>query len=763
MAIEKVLEFKLKGKEAAKELERINDILEEQEDITIKLQLEQQKLEQQLKNTPKNALAAQKDLRDELDHVKDSLKDQSLSVKELKLEQKGLKKQTTELVNEQKQGIDVVNQLASITDKYTGGAVSKFQSFRKGQGGIIKGFKSMKLAIASTGIGLLIVAIGSLATAFKSSEEGQNTFNKIMGVIGAVTSQFRDVIANLGEKIISAFQNPKKAIQDFVTLIKENIVNRFTGLLELIPQLGKAIGLLFKGEFKEAGTVAANAAAKVTLGVDDIVGKLDKATEATGRFIEKTKESARIAARIADDRAKADKLERDLIVERAKADRERADLLEKSANRERFTAAERIAFLREAARVDEEITNKEIEAAQIRLETKQAENNLSKSTKEDKDEEAKLEAELINLQTARLRKQKEVTGQIGALVEQENARKKAAADQDKKTDEERTKAAQDKIDADTALEIKRKQFDAQRIQDEVLKLEALKALDLEEQELHRQKLQRVIELAAVDSQARIDAQIALDAFNEEARQKNIETDEAIKGKEIELKDKEQTDRQEAFDQKVADAEAERELDKQKIRNKGKVVDALSQFAGAETGIGKALLIAKQALALQETLMDVKRITFKGTKAVAEAGVDAAQNVSESSKIGFPQNLITIAAAIGQGVGIISSVKKAVSKTGAATGGAGASTPSIPTPALPPSRPPSFNIVGSTGTNQLAEVINSQTGQQTAAIDRQTQTQTEAISSQVEQSSQPIKAYVVGSEVSGQQELDRKTTDEAKLT
>ena len=40
---------------------------------------------------------------------------------------------------------------------------------------------------------------------------------------------------------------------NFVDLIKENIINRFEGLLELIPQLGKAINALFKGNFSEAG------------------------------------------------------------------------------------------------------------------------------------------------------------------------------------------------------------------------------------------------------------------------------------------------------------------------------------------------------------------------------------------------------------------------------------------------------------------------------------------------------------------------------
>ena len=135
-------------------------------------------------------------------------------------------------------------------------------------------------------------------------------------------------------------------------------------------------------------------------------------------------------------------------------------------------------------------------------------------------------------------------------------------------------------------------------------------------------------------------------------------------------------------------------------------------------------------------MDLKRITFKGAEAVGQAGVSAAQNVAESSKIGFPQNIITIAAAIGQGIGIIKSVKSAVAKTKAkATGGGstGVSTPSAATP----SQPPQFNIVGAGGTNQLAEAIGSQ-------------------------EKQPVKAYVVSNDVTTAQSMDRNIVEGASI-
>ena len=192
--------------------------------------------------------------------------------------------------------------------------------------------------------------------------------------------------------------------------------------------------------------------------------------------------------------------------------------------------------------------------------------------------------------------------------------------------------------------------------------------------------------------------------------------------------------------KQAIADQDRALEKQKIKNKLMVLNAISQFADAESGIGKSLLIVKQGLALKETIMDLKRITFKGIEAVGSAGVSTAQNVAESSKIGFPQNIITIAGAIAQGVGIIRSVKKAVSKTKAsASASASASVPSISSPSAPAAAPqsPVFNIVGASQTSQLANVINAQ-------------------------EKQPLQAYVVSQDITTSQSLNRAIKDTATI-
>ena len=166
---------------------------------------------------------------------------------------KDLQSGVKDVGDETKKSSGEMGAFGSVADKASGGAVTAF----KGLGAVVKGsikqFGVLRLAVAATGIGALVLAITAVGKAFTSSEEGQNKFAKIMAVIGALTGNLTTLLSDLGEKIIWVFENPKEALNEFIDLVKTNLINRFEGFLELIPQLGKAINLLFKGQFSEAG------------------------------------------------------------------------------------------------------------------------------------------------------------------------------------------------------------------------------------------------------------------------------------------------------------------------------------------------------------------------------------------------------------------------------------------------------------------------------------------------------------------------------
>lgn len=422
-------------------------------------------------------------------------------------------------------------------DGVTGGLNSKFGAFKSGLSSVAAGFKTVGGAIALSGIGLLVITLAALKAAFTRSEEGQNKFAKIMGIIGAVTGQFLDLLADLGEKIIGVFENPQQSIKAFANLIKQNIVNRFQGLLELVPKIGQAISLVFKGEFTEAGKVAVDAIGKVTLGMNSVTDSISNATEAIKGFVAETSKEAAAAARIADLRAKADKVERGLIVARAKADRDREALKEKAIDSEKYTLAERIKFLEQASALEIKITNQEIYAASLRLKAKQAENALGKSTKEDLIEEADLKAKIIQLEQARLAKQTEVTGQVIALRQSEKdleakiaaeaeARRLKKLEDDAKAeekrladlakDEELRRAEEDRQIELDALEIERKAMKGEdTLALELALLERKRLQDISAADIAASEIQAINEKAAIEkdklNKASLEAERARDA------------------------------------------------------------------------------------------------------------------------------------------------------------------------------------------------------------------------------------------------------------
>ena len=349
---------------------------------------------------------------------------------------------------------DSSDNLGASVDQMTGGALSNFKKFTGGLKTIALGFKGIGGAIAASGIGLIVVTIAAVTAAFKSTEAGQNKFSKLMGMIGAVTGVVIDRVAEFGSLVIDVFTKPKQVLKDFRDAIKEYVTDQIALVTDGLGLLGSAIKKAFSGDFSGALEDAGAGMKKLLVETSPVYQAVNALASATKGLVKEMTEEAKIAGIIADQRAKSDKLDRQIIVDRAIANRERAKLLEQAIDKEKFSAKERIEFLKEAGRIEDEITQKEIEAAALRLQAKQAENALGGSTKEDLEEEANLKANLINLETAKLTKAKEVTSQIIALNLEEAARlkaiddeKKAKEDDDLLKEEERIKKEGELFDA----------------------------------------------------------------------------------------------------------------------------------------------------------------------------------------------------------------------------------------------------------------------------------------------------------------------------
>ncbi len=591
----------------------------------------------------------------------------------------------------------------------TGGAVGRFNALKTNVLGVVKSFKSLRVAIIASGIGALVLAVVALGQAFTRSEAGQNKFAKLMGVIGSIINNLLDVLADLGEALIKAFEDPQQAIKDFGNLIKENISNRLEGLAELIPALGKAIKLLFSGEFAEAGKVAANATGKVVLGVENVVEKTQAAINKTKEFVKELEEEARIAAKIADDRAEADKIERKNTVERAKADREIADLRFKAEQRDKFSVSERIKFLEEASALEEEITNQEIEAARLRFEAKKLENSLSKSTKEDLDEQAQLEAQLIGLNTSKLRLQKRLQTSLTTFrneekAEREAARKAEADAQKLKEDLRKKNEKEEQIARD-----KKKAADEKAEQEELKRKE--QQWNLLQKITNTAQEQELLELA-------------------QQYDKKFELAEGNAELEKALREKQQEDLT-AIDKKYSEQRAKNESEATQ-KSQQERLDAFEQAAQTTMNALIAINELTQAFAKEDEASQKKAFEVNKAIGIANAIINTSVGVSKAlASAPPPLNFINAAIVTAAGVAQVKNIQKTqfdsssfdTTSPSTSTGGAATS----------PTQPPSFNVVGQSGFNQVAGAL----GQQ-----------------------QPVQAFVVSGDVTTAQQLQNNTITQA---
>jgi hypothetical protein len=600
--------------------------------------------------------------------------------------------------------------ITEIADKATGGLIGKFRGLTGTLTTVTGGFKTMRLAIIATGIGALVVIVGSLIAAFNSSEAGQNKFAKLMGVIGSVVGNVMDVVSDFGELIIGIFSGDSKAIKSitsFGTKIYDVLGLPIKNIITIVQSLGSAITELASGNITGALDALKDGAEGVKQNFAEANEVIIDSKNALVNFGKEAIADAKLSQEISDMRAKATIQERELLIERAIADRDTAQLNEDAINKEKFNAKQRGEFLRQAQDIQEKITNKEIEVAKLRADAYAKENSLSKSNIEASDLEAQAAAKVIELETRRLSRNKEIVSQLQGI----NAEEKAIADA-------KYKEAKDASDA--LLKIK---------QDEILaeqKIKEEQAIQDAKTELQRQESIDAIRLSYTQKLEDLEDETELQKIERQQERAILEL-ERLGANELEktellifytnLKENEKTKiEKENADARIEIAELEAQAKSDALNSYGEALGSIGGLIGESTGVGKVA-------------------------AVASAGIStylSAQKAYESQLI-IPTPDAPIRAALAAGVAVASglaNVKKILSvKVPKGGGGASGSAPSL---SAPSASAPSFNLVGAQGLdNQIATGLGTQP-------------------------KQPIRAYVVGSEITTQQSLDRNILQNASL-
>ena len=575
----------------------------------------------------------------------------------------------SEAVKKAEGRVSDLNKKATAFKDFPGpiGALAKtFGDVQMAVGRAITAFTTLRGVLIATGIGALVAAFGLLLAYFRSTEEGAQRLRVIMAVLGAVTDQLRDVAVRLGERLFNAFSDPKQALIEFGDLIRQNIVNRIEGMMELLPALGKAIKLALAGEFSAAGKVATDAVAKVTLGVEDFTDKVGDAAKAVGEFAKQVAASANEGAELENALNRVLVAERALRVERAESNKVIAELRNRSKDLN-LSLEERIEALTRATEIEENLLQRELENERERLRIMEAKAAMASSDEATLNALAEQQIRVANIEEQSLTSRRRIITEIASM-------RAAAAAEEKRIAEEAEKERIEREQKETEYQQQLREARAQVIADE----EA-----------------RELELATVKFEQRL-ARVAEEFGAETELYKLLEEERGMALAEIRAKwDEKRAETQKK--QREDELNAERKFAEARLSVANSVASGLSSIASMIQGESEGAVAARKILALAQVAIDTATAISAGVAGATTAASATGPGAFVATPVFIASTIATVLGAIGQATAILSSVPG---------GGGGpnipSSAPSVSAPSIPPVSTNTFQT-GDTTQSELAPV------------------------------------------------------------
>ena len=512
------------------------------------------------------------------------------------------------------------------------------------------GLKGIGKAYKAAGIGLIVSAFGLLFAAFKENQAVVDKFNVVMQTIASVGKQVGDVIAGVYKNVSQSTENfdalgkVLKGVLDIALVpvrvafqtIKGAIIgaqlaweqswlggNDDARIAELKSQLDE-VGQEFiniKDDVVDASSSIAN----------NFTEAVSEATSIAGDVIEGVKE---ISIEAAYENAEANiQLKKSADIARA-ANQGLIEDYDRQAEQQRQIRDNDLINIEDRIKANELLKQKLEEQEKLMLENVKAIQDAAQAqfdlTGKDEDYIALLEAK---------NEVKAVEAQIEGFMSEQESNRVALQ-------KEKIELAQSETDATAERQIAERNFNAEMMENDVLRLQAQQSNAIKEKELEEKRLKDKRDSYQAGTQAFQDAQNELDAYSEESARNQVKI--------------------------------QKDLDKAKETQMTQTLGNLATIVGKNSKFGKAIAIV-QAI----------RDTYAGAnKALAQGGI-----------FGFIGAAAVTAAGIAN-VKAITSTPDPTPPSGVSVGG-GSSIP--PTP----STPPAFNIVGQGETSQLADAIGSQ--------------------------------------------------------
>jgi transposase-like protein len=585
---------------------------------------------------------------------------------ELEVETKQAEKNVDDLTG----GIKNLTKAVEQGNEQTAAGLKSIEETSKSTG---EGVKGIGNAIKAAGIGLFLIALESMKELFM---QNQQVADAVSGAFEGLALVFNDVFGFVTGGV--------ESVQKLGDAFDKYFGKPIQTATQAFEKFGDAFSKIFGGDFSGA----LESAKEGFSGLGDAIsqtgdGFVEAATD-VAEYVVDIKDAAVANVQLAKAAEKAEVINAGLL---EKYDRQ-AEQQRQIRDEERNSITERIAANEKLGKLLEEQNKVMLENANIVL--KAAEVAFARN--------GSLENE-IALITAK----NEVMA-VEATVEGFRSEQKA---NDLALDRERIELINTEKESVSTLGFEKRKFDAEQEESDILRIEKLRKINEEEKIAQETRLQGIIDEANIGTQARVDAEIALNEFLESNYQERI-------GLTNELKDAE-----------LAADIAVKESTIAKIGVLQSGLGALKGMAEGNLKLQKAIIVAEAAASIGQIIMSTQ---------IANAKASAASPLT----FGMPWVAINSANAVIGIAATIASSKKALSAIGKGGSIASETSPSAiggSGSAQMESQAPEFNIVGTSGVNQIADVVASQA---------------------------PVKAYVVANDVTTAQALDRNIVESATL-
>jgi len=620
-------------------------------------------------------------------------------------------KKVADNIDDSTDSVKRLNKEVKKTDDAADGASKGFKK-------IGSAAKGVGLALKGAGIGLIIGALAGLKSAFESSGETASGFQKIMETLSILFNQTIGALVNAAKAAYEStggFNALGKVMGGILNIALTPLKGGFFAIKLAIQNLQLAWEKSFFGD-KDPKTIK-ELRKNIKATEKDLV-EVGKSALKSGQDI--TDNLYEAATEIVDFGGKAIKNLSKISVTAAY---EQASALVDARNNAAVAAAQQgrlVEIYDRQAETLRQIRDEERNSIPERI----AANNKLKDVL-DQQEKAMLAQAGLQIQAAQMEynKSKTVENQValtealankeGVLAQIQGLRSEQLAN-DLALQREADELVKARTESEVTLSIERQKAEAEFIKEEDRKIQKLIDISKQERELQLARLQEQIDIHKEGTQARLDAEIA---YNEQKQALDIQQaqlEEQLR-KEQERKDDEMLKK---------DLEDIKTVNEQKValaQDSLALISSITELFGqrnerqakAAFNIDKAAKIASSTIA-----------TIEGT---IEAWKTAQKSPITAVMPAYPAIQASLTAAFGA-AGI---AKIAAAKFGGS--GGGESSLNSPSGSGGGVMSPSFNVVGNSGMNQLAQIQQ-----------------------------QPIQAYVVSGEVTSAQALDRNRIKNATL-